>query len=753
MHYRFLYLTCAQAVLLMLTMPGQAAAQALTCSNGNNNSSSTPHPAVTTGRINISELPVELFSGGAEVGTDGWSTLSDKVKVTQGDRKIGTELLRYNTQTGEMIASGAFSLEDTNLFLSGSNASMDSTGGARVDKAGFLLKSNAGHGTADSIQLNSAGNLSLDQVSYTTCPTAAPAWELKLSELDINQAMRTGTGRNVRLQFKGVPIFYTPWISFPVGNERKSGFLFPSLGGSSRGGNALSIPWYWDIAPNYDDTITPSYVTTRGVKFDNEFRYLSSSSKATLVTGYLPMDKRTGQWRGAASLNYRNILNDNLLFDIHGNSVSDHAWFEDFGTSSAITSQVYLQRALVVSAQSQRWHAELLVQNLQTLDDDIALADRPYTQLPRLSINGQQSLPLGFNFSLDSELGYFTRGPVDIVTNTRSITGTRLYMNPTLSMPMNRPGMFLTPSMGWHYTHYQLNNTINGQAASPSLSAPLYSVDTGLVFERLAGSQQQRLYTLEPRLLYVYVPYRDQSDLPAAFDTDIPDLNLVQLFRPNRFIGPDRLGDTNQLSAGITTRLLSTQDGSQYLSGTLGQAFYLDTPCIISLTQARCSTNGNGTRSSDLIGELSLSAYRNFSVNLGTQWSPAGQRAQRADAFIQYRSDNSHIINLGYRYDRSSVEQWESSFAWPLGSVWNGYGRVVYSQLDGKFLDHFAGLEYRSCCFNIRAVVGRAITTRSGQYDTQYKLQLELKGLSSVGTADAFLAGGITGYSARATTN
>jgi LPS-assembly protein len=171
------------------------------------------------------------------------------------------------------------------------------------------------------------------------------------------------------------------------------------------------------------------------------------------------------------------------------------------------------------------------------------------------------------------------------------------------------------------------------------------------------------------------------------------------------------------------------------------------------LTQTRCATGTGRTQSSDLIGELSLAAYRNFSVNLGLLWNPTQARSERGDAFIQYRTDNSHIVNLGYRYDRSSVQQWETSFAWPIGSTFSGYGRVVYSRLDRKFLDHFAGLEYRSCCFNVRAVVGRAVTTRSGEYDTQYKLQLELKGLSSVGTADAFLQGAIAGYSAPATTN
>ncbi|MGD9843058.1 MAG: LPS-assembly protein LptD [Steroidobacteraceae bacterium] len=752
MPHRFHHHRCGRtALILILAVPGLVDAQALICPAGSG--TATTRPGSSAAKPNIAALPIELLADGSSIDLTGWSTLSGHVEARQGERVVSTDALRFNVQTGEIIASGKFNLEDSTLFLSGNNANLDSTGGARVEQASFLLKSNAGRGAAQSIQISPQGNLMLDTVSYTTCPVAAPAWELKLSNLDINQETHTGTGRNVRLEFKGVPIFYTPWISFPVGNQRKSGFLFPSFGGSSRGGNSLIIPWYWNIASNYDDTITPSYDTSRGFKLDNEFRYRGESSRASLITGFLPKDQRTDEWRGAASLNYRHDLNQQLRFDVSGSAVRDNSWYEDFGGGSDITSQVYLTRAIAFTAQTQRWYGELRLQNLQTLDDDIVREDRPYTELPRLSISGQETLPGGFDFKLDSELGYFTRGLTDTTTQTESVTGARLYLNPTLSLPLRAPGMYLTPSAGWHYTRYQLSHTTNDAARSPSLSAPLYSLDTGLILERLNGSHQQRLYTLEPRLLYVYVPYRDQSDLPTAFDTDLPDFGLARLFRTNRFIGPDRLGDTNQLSAGVTTRLLSATDGTQYLSGTLGQTYYFSTPCITSLTQTSCSNGVAQQQSSDLIGELALAAYRNFSVNLGVQWNPTTSRSERGDVFIQYRTDNSHIVNLGYRYDRAEVEQWESSFAWPLSSAWSGYGRVVYSRLDKKFLDHFAGLEYRSCCFNIRAVVGRAITTRSGEYDTQYKIQLELKGLSSVGTADTFLEGAITGYSARTPSN
>ena len=728
-----------------MTLLHPAQAQSLTCDISGLTSHSTP-VTQTRSTAPITDLPIELRAAGAETSNDGWHSLTGNVEIVQGDRTIRTDTLRVNSVTREMTASGLFRFEDSTLFLTGNDASLQRTGSAEIDQAGFLLKSNAGRGTADTIRLASNGDLSLDRVSYTTCPAATTGWELKLSDLDIDQATHTGTGRNVRLEFKGVPIFYTPWISFPVSNERKSGFLFPSFGGSSRGGDAISVPWYWNIAPNYDDTLTPSYITNRGLKIDNEFRYLGQTSRATLVTDYLPHDNSLKTWRGSIGLDYENNFNDSLQLTIKGNSVSDHQWYEDFGTNSGITSRPFAESLVALSAHSAHWYGELELQHLETLDDRITQIDRPFTQIPRLRIHGRETLVGKINFSLDSELTHFNRGLIDVVTPAYNTSGSRLYLNPSLTLPLTKSGMYLTPSLGWHYTRYQLNRS-NDANVSPSLSGTIFSVDTGLTFERLTQSEHHT-QTLEPRLLYAYIPYRDQSQLPTAFDTVIPDLNLVQLFRTNRFVGPDRLGDTHQISTGITTRLLNNQDGSQYLVGTFGQAFYLKTPCISSLLQTQCTSQQTASKSSDLIGELSLSAYRNININLGTQWTPEKNHTQRSNLFIQYRSDNNHILNLGYRYDWQTLEQWESSIAWPVNAAWSGYGRVVYSQLDRKFLDHFAGLEYRSCCFNIRAVVGRTITTRSGEYDTQYKLQLDLKGLSSIGTADAFLTGGIAGYSA-----
>lgn len=745
----------------------------------------------------VSKLPVEFTFQGGEAALRGQSELTN-AQARQGDRTITADVLHYDSVTGFLKADGNVTFDNTQLSVSGSDANMDSAGRVDFEQAHFMLKDVAGRGSASRIQVDPQGKLSLDDVHYTTCPPDSSDWMLKLSDLDIDQATHTGTGRNVKLSFMGMPLFYTPWISFPVGNERKSGFLFPNLRSSSRGGYSILTPWYWNIAPNYDATLTPVIDSKRGAELDTEFRYLTQTSTGMLTGGYLPYDPTINSWRGLIELKHRTDFNPNLRLDINAGSVSDNQWFEDFGQGRDETSQVFLMRSLRLNAYWQNWRGTLNVQNLQTLDYQLPLSDRPYSAVPQVIFAGRErQLPLGMQFDFLSEAAYFTRNDVpDPIANEpqSSVAGSRLYLAPTLSLPLRSAGMYFVPSASWRYTAQQLQHIDSAVTSltqkSPSASAPVWSLDTGLNFERFGGNRQQRTYTLEPRLLYFYVPYRASQRNLQVFDTGLPDFNFVQLFRVDRFIGPDRIGDANQLSAGITTRMLDSGNGKQFLSGTIGQAFYFKAPCVANINQFDCDDAGNrlvaSTHSSDLIAQISLTAYRNWNASAGLQWNPSENRSERTEVNFQYTPGRDRVVNLSYRFARSTViagaqvdcslnptatvcqqcppntvtancnngvDQWESSFAWPVGSSWSTYGRAVYSRIDNKLHDYLAGLEYRSCCWNLRMIVGRSITTRTGQYDTRFGLQLELKGLSSVGNADAFLQSSIPGYSARASAN
>ena len=261
------------------------------------------------------------------------------------------------------------------------------------------------------------------------------------------------------------------------------------------------------------------------------------------------------------------------------------------------------------------------------------------------------------------------------------------------------------------------------------------------MFERPSGSQGQRRLTLEPRALYLYTPFREQSQLPL-FDTGLPDLNLVQLFRTNRYVGADRVNDANQIAFGLTSRLLDSRSGAQYLAASVGQAYYFEKPRVVLPDEPPATRD-----TSDFIAQVSLSAYKNWNVEAGLQWNPEDSRSERSQFRLQYQPAGDRVINLAYRAQRERIEQADVSAAWPIGERWNAFGRYVYSLLDSKTLDEFAGFEYKGCCYKLRAVARRSVSNREGSSESSFYMQLELNGLASVGTTDAFLERSIRGYS------
>ena len=677
-----------------------------------------------------------------EAARDGTSTLRGNVEIHQGDRVLHTREATYDAATQTFQVDGDVDYSDPNLQVSGSAAHVDPAGGASFEGAQFALPARNARGQAKQIKANPAGELELKGVRYTSCPVGEEDWVIRASDININQAQGIGTGRGVRLDFKGVPILYAPFISFPVGNERKSGFLFPTLGTSSRSGVSIEAPWYWNIAPNYDDTFTPIYYTLRGFKLDNEFRFLGPFGKGTLTSEYLPHDDAYGAQRGYVDLVDRTDLSDSVRLDVEAANASDSQWFEDFGLGPEGTSVTYLNRLAQLTYLGEHWYATARAQNYQTIDDTISPSDRPFTMLPQIAAHGEwNDQPFGLAYGFDLEVADFQDNYSG--TSFERPTGWRVDAVPEVRLPLRHGSIYLEPALSWRYTAYKLDPDTTIGERSPARSAPIVSVDGGLAFERLTGSHQQRLQTFEPRFMYLYVPYRNQNDLPL-FDTTLADLNLVQLFRTNRYVGADRLSDANQLSVGVTSRLLSSSTGQQYLSATIGQAYYFHPPDVTLGSDQAVQEDRD---SSDLVAELELTAYRNWSVGMGVQWDPGDMRSEKGDVQVQYRPSNERVVNVGYRFRRDSIEQVDGSLAWPLSARWGAYGRLVYSLQDDKAIDQFAGIEFKACCWRVRAVFRRYVSDRSGAVDTSILFQLELNGLSSVGVADAFLQRSIRGYS------
>ena len=701
----------------------------------------SPPPGATT--MPAADAPVTIEADDKDFSFDanGNAVLSGNVVARQGDKVIRADRLEYDAKNGRFKLTGAVEFSGPELKVRASSGDYSPTLGAQFEGAQFDLPTRNARGAAGNMQVDANGTATLEDVSFSTCPVTDRAWEIKSKRIVLDTRANKGTGHGTRLEFKDVPFVYLPWMTFPIGPQRQSGFFFPNIGGSSRNGAEVSLPYYWNIRPNADLMAEPVYYAKRGVDFAGEFRYLTKRQRGTLSFNYLPNDSEylsenpfANGNRSRVQLEHIADLPGDWRFRIDATDVSDSSYFEDFAHGPEGTSIPFTERLAEASYRNEHWNVRAQVQDFQTIDEDLPDEDRPYARTPRFLASGDWDLGLGaIDYGFDAELVNFERN--------LGVTGWRVDVAPRMGFDWSAPGFFVRPSGGFRYTQYSLKNNDPGTDESPTRSLPFASLDAGLVFERAAGSRGQRRVTLEPRALYLYAPFRDQSELPL-FDTGLPDLNLVQLFRANRYVGADRVNDANQVSLGVTSRLFDADTGAQYLAASFGQAYYFEKPRVV-LPGEPVATRST----SDLVAQVSLSAYKNWNVEAGLQWNPEDTRSERSQLRLQYRPDNDRVLNLAYRTQRDVLEQTDISGAWPIGKHWNAYARAVYSLRDSQMLERFAGFEYRACCWRLRAVARRSVSNRDGSQESSFYLQLELNGLASVGDADAFLEHTIRGYS------
>ena len=704
-------------------------------------SDATAKPAPQpSGPVSLKNAPISVTGDQVTVGVDGNASARGNVDVRQGDREIHADQVQYDKNTGAIKSQGGIDYTDPLMHVTGDGGDYSPDGGAQFKSAQFELLQRSARGSADSLQLTPAGVINLLGVKFTTCPSPDAAWQLRARSIDLDTKNRVGTGHGAQVEFAGVPLIYLPWVSFPLGDERKSGFLFPSIGQTSRSGLQLAVPYYWNIAPNADFTFDPIYYARRGADVGGDLRLLTQGEHSELSWNYLPHDDVFGASRSRVRLQNVTELPDDFRFSIDATNISDSHYFEDFAQSSETTSTAFVERRASLSYRDEHWRIDGQAQQYQTIDNTLLPTDRPYARVPALTVSADYGFGPGdlLRYGFDSEVVNFQRSVGE--------TGWRMDLMPAASLNFDGPGYFVRPAVAWRGTQYQLDDIPPGQPRSPSRTLPIASFDTGLLFERDPDSAGRKI-TLEPRLLYLYVPYRNQASLPV-FDTAVPDLNLVELFRTNRYVGADRMSDANQVSVGVTSRLLDARDGRQFVSGTLGQTFYFETPRVV-LPGETPPTHGH----SDLVGQLTLSAFKNWNAGIGLQWDPTTSLRQREEIDIQYRPSGEEVVNLAYRFQRDLLEQAEISAAWPLSQHWNVFARGVYSLKDSEAIERFVGFEYRACCWKVRMLARRFVSTRpvgtssTGQQDTGFFLQLELTGLASVGSAaDTFLTESIRGY-------
>jgi LPS-assembly protein len=479
-------------------------------------------------------------------------------------------------------------------------------------------------------------------------------------------------------------------------------------------------------------TLEPRYLSKRGIQVNNDFRYLLARSRGELGFDYLPDDDATNESRSYVNLQHETLFGSGWQFVAGIEEVSDAAYFEDMGDSLSVTSQTHLNRFLDLGFFAPRWSLRTRFQNYQTIDALVDPNDRPYERVPQMLFEGLWTAKL-LAFDSTTELVNFEREV--------GATGWRLDSTQELSLRFARAGMYLTPAVAWRQTNYWLDDVGTGGDDALTRGLPIGSIDSGIRFERDAGKSSRWIHTLEPRMLYVNVPFKDQSMFPV-FDTIVPDFNLIQLFRKYQFVGPDRVADTDQLSFGITTRLIENSGGDEKLSATLGKTRYLDVQTVNLPDQLLSDVN-----ESDYVAELAISLSNRWNLDLGYQWNSETDSTARAETRFEYRPEGDRLFGVGYRLREGLLEQGDLSMVWPMGDKWRFIGQYSYSLLEKEPLEQFVGLEYEACCWRIRLTGRQYVSRRTGETDSAISIQLELKGLSQRSTSpEELLDRGILGY-------
>ncbi|MCW0396357.1 LPS-assembly protein LptD [Xanthomonas sacchari] len=689
-------------------------------------------------------------------GTTTIPNYTGNVALKRGDQFMGTDSLRVDTETGNYIAEGHVRYQDSSIRMIADRAEGNQdTDTHKITNIRYQLLARRGNGKADSVDLQGALG-QMHRSTYTTCDPSQRVWELHAPEIDVDNDEGFGTARNAILKIYNFPVLYAPWFKFPIDDRRSSGFLFPAIGMSSRNGFDYTQPYYLNLAPNYDATLYPRFMARRGLMLGSEFRYLYDGGKGELQAAYLPDDKLRDKDRGRFS--YQGYHNINSQWQARASLawVSDERYTEDFSNRLLGNAVSNIQSTIGVYGTGETWTAGVMADRWQLTDYTLTEDALPYNRQPRAFFNWDQSFGNYFEAGLYSEAVRFVHDDIHQKTTdgtyerTGVVTprpgGTRLDLKPYISMPLAGAAWFLKPTLAWRYTAYQLDKDLAatlGGDTTPSRSLPIATVDAGVYFDRdTKWGNTNYLQTLEPRLFYLYTPYRDQNDLPI-FDTREFTFSWGQLFRDSRYTGADRQNDANQLTMALSSRLLRQDDGKEKLSVSLGQILYF--------SDSRVSLPNSDTTIEQ--GKSAWVADANYMINdrwnLGAtyQWDPKYRRKDLASFRARYLMPGDGIVNIAYRYRRDLLEQADVSFLYPINPTWSVVGRHYYSLMDKKPLESILGVQWDSCCLAVRALARRYVRNRTGALDTAFQIEFVLKGLSSLGQdTDRVLRRAILGY-------
>lgn len=683
--------------------------------------------------------------------------LEGNVEIVRGDYRANSDRATVNQTNEQAELQGNVKLHGPDLILRGDAATMDMINEQMsVSNARFRKPSNGINGEAEQIHRPDPDTLIIKEGVFTTCEPDDRAWSFAASEIKLDQASGFGTATHTKFRILDTPVFYIPWFSFPIDDQRKTGFLYPTIGSSNtESGIFFSTPYYFNLGPQDDATLTPSYIHGRGLHTELEGRHLSSTTLSKLAVGFIEEDRHYAEQQRAI-LNSENSQRWGLSFEQeinlsslspgwHGlldySAVSDNDYLDDLNQGLHIDNQNQLDRRAAMQLSQDNLRFSILVQQYKSLDDTLLPEDETFQRLPEINLQFQQRFK-ALQLDWQSQYVYFYRDDQQLAIDESSY-GSRFRHQPTLSAPFYRSWGFLKPSVTLDHTDYLLQG-YPPQDNHISRTLPVYAMDAGLFFDRPSALLNSDLaQSLEPRIHYVYTPDKHQDDIPN-FDTAIPDFHYQRLFNRYRFTGGDRIGDSNRLSLSMTSRWTDPETGTDRAVFSLGQIHYYE-PRRVGLT----GTTPSNRSESLFASELQLRPFQGVDIAASGLWDSRENTTREGNSRVRFHSENyQSIVNLSHRYIRAELEQFDSSVIFPVTDVISIMARWRYDLQDNRSIGTLAGVEYSSCCWRVQ-LLGQSYLTDESEIANSILFRFQLKGIGGFGADSSSMDQQIPGYEAR----
>jgi LPS-assembly protein len=692
---------------------------------------------------------VTIISNASNIARNEVATFSGDVIMITKNQRLKAEILEFNRLKESFSAQGNIHFQADNIDVLAHSISANNTQKTTsLNQSSYQLANNPAHGSAKVLHINQYGDLTLQDSTFTTCQEEQPDWLLEAGEIYISTNQNIGEAYNAKLKIFGVPVLYIPYFSFPVTNERKSGFLYPKIGTSNRSGFEISTPFYWNIAANMDATLTPKYMSKRGLQWLTEFRYLSGLHSGSVDVEYLHNDHDTtdDDARYLARLQHTGTFSDNFRLYADYTTLSDDNYLVDIGSEHYNANDAYLYQLGELSYFANNWQATIKIQDFEVLGDHV----QSYKTIPQVEFTGFKPLPYGqSSFDFYSEYSRFETADLNLPK------ANRYHIETGFNLPISSPAWFINSEVKLLQTYYQQRfqdqqlATTSTLAKQVSRTLPKLRIHAGLNLDRNFNYFNQDLQqTLEPQIQYLYIPYKDQSNI-GIYDTTILQDDYNGLFRDRRFSGLDRIAQANQISWGLTSRIFNGTN-QEILRLSLGKILYLNTNDVLTNDQ-----QDNNINQSALAADLFYQVSKKWQISGDIQYDTNKNTTRKSEINLDYQYSKGHLIQLNHRYasnvSGNEIEQASILASARLSKDWQVVGRFTKDLVNKRSIESYAGFQYESCCWAIRLAYHRNINSKieelitnntHNEFDSGFMIQFVIKGLggqqSSIGIEDMF---------------